>query len=94
MSETTHKGSVSKILEPIGRQGRIDGRARDRAMTEPPLNRPGVVTCVGKRVAAGLAKHVRMRLQFEPGADGRTLHHAGKASGRERRAALADEDEV
>jgi hypothetical protein len=29
-----------KILEPVRRQGRIDRRARDRAMTEPPFDRP------------------------------------------------------
>jgi hypothetical protein len=34
-----------------------------------------------------------MRLQFEVGASGRTLDYPGKARGRERRAALADEDE-
>jgi hypothetical protein len=58
-------------------------------MTEPPLDRPGVVPLVGERVAAGMAKHMRMGLQLEAGADGRALNHPGKASGRERSAASA-----
>ena len=62
-------------------------------MTEPPLDRPGVMPLVGERIAAGVAKHVRMRLQFEAGTNGRALDHPGKARGREGRAALADEDE-
>jgi hypothetical protein len=32
------------------------------------LDRPGVVTFVGECIAAGVAKHVRMRLQLEAGA--------------------------
>src|SRR5712692_6696017 len=62
-------------------------------MTEPPLDRPGIMPLVGERIAAGVAKHVWMRLQLESGPDGRALDHPGKARGRERRAALADEDE-
>jgi hypothetical protein len=42
-------------------------------MTEPSLDRSGVVPLVGKSIAAGVAKHVRMGLQFEAGADGRAL---------------------
>jgi hypothetical protein len=48
---------------------------------------------VGKRIAASMAKHVRVSLKFEAGTDRRALDHSGKACGRERRAALADEDE-
>jgi hypothetical protein len=38
-------------------------------------------------------KHVRVRLQLKAGAGGGALDHPGKAGVRERRAALADEDE-
>ena len=58
------------------------------------MDRPGVVPLVGKRIAAGMAKHVGMGLQFEAETSARRpLYHPGKARGRERRAALADEDE-
>jgi hypothetical protein len=82
-----------EILEPVRRQGRIDRGARDRPMAEPSLDRPGVVALVGERVAAGVAEHVWMRLQFEARGDGSAFDHPGKAGGREWRAALADEDE-
>ena len=36
-------------------------------MPQPSLNGPGIVTLVGERTAAGMAKHVRMCLQFEAG---------------------------
>ncbi len=39
---------------------------------------PCIVPPVGERVAAGVAKHVRMRLQFEAGADSRALDHPAK----------------
>jgi hypothetical protein len=56
-----------EILESSGRQSRIDRRARDRAMTEPSLDRPGVVPLIGEHIAAGVAKHVRVRLEPSPG---------------------------
>jgi hypothetical protein len=60
------RGSVSpEILESIRRQGRVHRRARDRAVPQPPLNRPGVVPPVGQRVAAGVAEHVRVRFQLQ-----------------------------
>jgi len=37
-------------------------------MPEPSLDRPGVVAPVGQRVAAGMAEHVKMRLEVEPAA--------------------------
>jgi hypothetical protein len=54
---------------------------------------PGIVTFIGEGIAAGVPEHVRMRLQFQASAHSRALDHPGKARGRERRAALADEDE-
>jgi len=54
---------------------------------------PGIVTFIGEGIAAGVPEHVRMRLQFQASANSRALDHPGKARGRERRAALADEDE-
>ena len=62
-------------------------------MTESPLDRPGVVTLVGERAAAGVPEHVRMGLQFEASADRGRLDHPGKARGREWPGALTDEDD-
>jgi hypothetical protein len=60
------RGSVSpEILEPIRRQGRVHRRARDRTMPQPSLDRPGIVSLVGERMTAGMAKYVRIGLQFE-----------------------------
>ena len=63
-------------------------------MTEPSLDCPGIVPLVGEDIGTGVAKRVRVRLQFEaePFA-GRPLDHSGKAGRRERRAALTHEDE-
>jgi len=49
---------------------------------------------VSEGIAAGMAKHVGMRLQIQPEAPTcRALDHPGKARGRERHTALAHEDE-
>jgi hypothetical protein len=61
-------------------------------MAEPSLDRPGVVALVGQGVAAGVTKHVGMRLELQARTGGGTLDHPGKAGGRERGTALADED--
>jgi hypothetical protein len=57
-------------------------------MAEPALDCPGVVALVGEGVAAGVAEHVRMRLEFEAGPVRRPLAHAGEAEGEERCRAL------
>jgi hypothetical protein len=63
-------------------------------MPQPTLDRPGIVPLVGECITAGVAKHVRMRLQLKTKTTARrALDHPGKARGRERRAALADKDE-
>jgi hypothetical protein len=82
-----------EVLEPIRRQRRVDRGAGDRPMSQPALNRPGVVAFVGQRVAAGVAQHVRVGLQLQPGGLRGALDHAGEAGRGEWRAALADEDE-
>ena len=37
-------------------------------MAEPVLNRPRVVTCIGQGIAAGVAEHVHVNLEWEAGA--------------------------
>jgi hypothetical protein len=41
-----------KVFEPVRRQRRVDRGAGDRPMSEPALDRPGVVAIVGQRVGA------------------------------------------
>jgi hypothetical protein len=48
---------------------------------------------VGEGVAAGVAEHVRMRVELEAGGTRCPLHHTGEAGRRERGAALAYEEE-
>jgi hypothetical protein len=72
-----------EVLEPVRRQGRADRGARDRPVAEPPLDRPGVMTLVGERIATSMAEHVRVRLQLKAGGAGRPLDHPGEAGGRE-----------
>ena len=56
-------------------------------MTEPSLYRPRIVPLVGEGIAAGMAEHVRVRLQFEAKTSaGGPLDHPGEACGRERQA--------
>jgi hypothetical protein len=62
-------------------------------MSEPRLDGAGIVPLVGEGVAAGVAQHVRMRLEVEAGFRAGTLDHLGEAARRERRAAFAGEDE-
>jgi hypothetical protein len=57
-----------EVLEPVRRQRRVDGRAGDRAMAEPPLDSPGVVALVREGVSAGVPQHVRVRLELQAGA--------------------------
>src|SRR5580700_4261582 len=56
---------------------------------------PGLPGCrgpVGEGVAAGVAEHMRMRLQLKASAGGGSLDHPGKAGRGERGSPLADED--
>jgi len=63
------------------------------SVPEVSLQRPRVVSLVRERKATGVPQHVRMGLEAKLGLDARTLHHPGKASRSERRAALRREYE-
>src|SRR5258707_15076221 len=60
----TSRSLPPEIPKPVRRQGRIDCRTRDRAMTEPSLNRPGVVRLVAENIQPGVAKQGRGSLQL------------------------------
>jgi hypothetical protein len=88
--------SVSpEIVEPVRGPSRVDRRSRDRTVSAPPLNRPGIVPPVRQRIAASMARHmpVGAELEAEP-LTGRALDHSGEPGSRERRAAPADQDEA
>lgn len=51
----------------------------DVAVPEIGLERPGIVTFVGKSIAAGVPVHVRVRFEAQFGLDPCPLHHVGKA---------------
>jgi hypothetical protein len=68
----------ARVLEPVRRQCRVDGRAGDRPVTQPALNGPGVMSLVGERVAASVAQHVRVGLDLKAGAGRRALDHSAK----------------
>jgi hypothetical protein len=61
-------------------------------MAEPSLDCPGVVPLVGERVPAGMAEHVRVRLQLEAGGTRCPLDHPSEAGRGERRSPLTDKD--
>jgi hypothetical protein len=48
-------------------------------MAEPCLDCPSVVALVGEGVAAGVAEHVRVNLQFERSGICGPFHHPGEA---------------
>jgi hypothetical protein len=85
-------GSVSpEILEPVWGQSRVNRRARDRTVSEPPLNRPGIMPPVGQRVAARMAKHVGVDHEGHAGPLAEALDQGMEALRRHRRATLRDE---
>jgi hypothetical protein len=62
-------------------------------MAKPALDRPGVVPLIREGVTAGVAEHVRVRLDLQASASRSTFDHPGEPRRRERRTPLADGDE-
>ena len=75
-------------LEPIGCQRRIPDRVLNVAMPHVRLQCAGIDAILGQLIAAGMAKHVRVRLDAELGRDPSALDHAREAGRRKRRASL------
>lgn len=82
-----------KVPEAGWAKFRVAHRVLDVAMSEIGLKGACVTAFVGEREAAGVAKHVRMRLEAEVGSRPCPLDHASEAGRSERRAALRREDE-
>lgn len=67
-------------------------------MLDVPVSRVGlqrarVVTLIGQRVAAGVPKHMRVRLEPKLGVAPSSLDHAGEAGGAKGRSPLRSEHE-
>jgi hypothetical protein len=65
----------------------------DVAVAEIGLQGARIVSLVGKGEATGVPQHMRVSLEAQAGALTSALDHAGKAGGREGRAALGPEHE-
>jgi hypothetical protein len=81
----SQRASLSpEIRNPCWRQFRIAHRVLDIPVAEVSLHGSGVVALVGKRVAAGMTRHVRVRSSGQDAFDPGALDHAGGACGAER----------
>ena len=86
-------GSAPEILEPIRRQFGVAHRVLNIAVAKVGLQSACVVSLVRQCEAAGVAQHVRVRLELEAGRRASSLHKPRKACRGERRAALRREHE-
>jgi hypothetical protein len=64
---STRRTSPPQILEPVRRQLGIAHRVLDVAMPKIRLRGAGIVAGISKGEAAGVAQHVRVRLEVEAG---------------------------
>ena len=78
VAPTPRRSIPPKILEPIGRELRITDCVLDVAVPEIGLQRPGVDAGLGEFEPAGVAQHVRMRLDLEFGRCRSPLDHCAK----------------
>src|SRR5689334_1767806 len=86
-----HANLSPEVLKAVRRKLRVAHCMLDVAMAEISLQSPGIVSLVSERKAAGMAKHVRVGFKTKLSGLASALHHAGKASRGERRAALRRE---
>jgi hypothetical protein len=71
---------LPETFEPILRQRGVPRGVLYVSVPEVGLQRAGIVAVIRELVAAGVAEHVGMGLNFQPGGDGCTLHYAGELS--------------
>jgi hypothetical protein len=81
---------LPEVFKPLASKLGVPCRVLDVAMSEPFLQRPGVMAVVGKLVAAGMPEHVRVDGEGEPGrlteqrqqlAEGRRRHGPAPLAG-------------
>ena len=70
------RSSAPEILEPIGGQLGVAYGVLNVPVAKIGLQAARVVPFVGQGEAAGMAQHMRMRLEAEPGGLTSALHHA------------------
>ncbi len=80
--------SSPEVLEPLGRQLGVAHGVLDISVAEIGLQRPRIVALAGQREAAGVAQHVRVNLQAQPGGITGAAQKPRKAGCGERRAAF------
>src|SRR5262245_25266611 len=80
-------------LEPGRRQFGISDRVLNVLVPEIGLQRPRIPASVRQLVAAGVAEHMRVRLDLEPGRLASPADELLKVGHRHRRAALGHEQE-
>jgi hypothetical protein len=81
-----------EVLKSIRRKFCVTHRVLDIPMTEPSLQRPGVVAGVGQGIAAGVPEHVREDREGHSSALPEASKQRPEALGRHRAAALGHED--
>jgi hypothetical protein len=83
---------LPEILEPIGRHVGISNRVHDIFVAHVVLESSGVVPVVGKLVAGGVAKHVRVDRKWELGGFSGSGDRLQKSRSRGRTTALGNEN--
>ena len=73
-----------KVFEPHRRQVGVAHCVLNVFLPQVCLQRPGIVTTVRQRIAAGMSEHVRVRLEAELGLDTCSFDHPGEAGRGER----------
>src|SRR5262245_23194512 len=81
-----------EVAEPVGRKLGVSDGVLDVLVAEIVLQGSGVVSVVGKFVAARMPQHVRMQRERHPGGLAEPLDEMVKADGAHGSAALRDED--
>ena len=86
--------SLPEIVEPGRRQLGVPCSVGNRNVAEPRLDRPGVVSGVGKGIAATMPEHVRVNLYIQPGLGARPGDQEGEPDRGERPATFRNKHEV
>jgi len=79
------RSNAPEAFEPGRGQLRIAHRVLDVLVSEIRLKGAGIMPFGSQRKATGMAQHVRVGLELEPGGLTSAFHHAGKAGRREGR---------
>ncbi len=82
-----------EAVEPSRTQFCVPDRMLDIPVTQPKLQRPGVVASISQRESTPMSQHMRVYRKRKPGRLTRTGHHLADTVGTYRAAALRNEHE-